>query len=1163
MAVLTRLYMSLSAFSFFLAFCSDSATSDRASLPKFAFSWLNDKDSFRAGDTAIIKIKVLENADKIDKNAFKLILTVNGKDGNSSYVSTVFSNFGGDLSDWKIFFTPIMVGLFNVIVKEEKYEVFDSSMHFQVEPGNMYPSVCVASWKGLKNEFDAGDKATLLILPKDAFGNNISAAKEVPDLHEFTVSILQENGSLASVTNITYIGWNEFSYIVIEFIVMKAGNLTLSIAGGNQTLNGSPLPFRVSPGPIDVSNCVAKWKFEPSAWQLYSKMELLIHQLDQYSNLVPGLYSFDAEVVERETKLSVPVADLHFEEVDAGIQLFSFSNLEPGNFLLTIYDMKHNKSISNMPYAYTVFVGYCDGVNSIVNGSGLNASVAGQMAEFTVYLIDKYQYPSPVEAERLQVQIMRENDSHNIWPIIYPLQNINGSRTAAGERQGGTSLIEIAPAPSVELANNFQSNGSSLLASTFQVIFTPDKSGSYEIYVYCGNILLNGGHPFKKGVREGEVNISVSGVRKFSPKVPKLLMNEIIVQLKDSFLNPVPSQQSRLKLEIASINSSGFSTWNFVDNNDGSYSGQYMAKEVGTYEVCASFDGNRFSPCPFGVNVYTSEYFPTAYNDTISIWEDESIAFDALANDYFAGDNASIVEFSKPDHGSLLLSETIFRYTPYRDYYGNDSFRYTISDVNGNLATASVYINVLSIPPQFVSFPSQLQATEDVLNPKFGGFSGFEIRYSDPMENISVNVSAHSGTILLSPMVMQFWQPIWSGLFINAGNEASKDLILEGSAEVINFALQSVQYLGNENFCGGDTIRVSTRNRNGINAVDVPVFVEPINDPPFIQVPDFIILRGNGDESLIFDKEKDKFHFFIGDPDLLTYPGAEALFGVTFSLEVNNGFLVTNLPAHLINTTELKLKNSYHWQPLQTFVTISKHFMVKASGIRFRGSVNDCNSIMQRLFYHEGEHGAVLTVTLNDMGNFGCYPDCADGLSVPLYTEATVNLIRRRPMSSLVAHALGSAIVIEFVILFSLGVALLYFTCKCAILLVHERRNHDTRASDLTSSQVSNKLTVQSSKNVTENPTYFPDCCSSSFLLGGQSSNFRQRFRSQSQIGEPSKAAYHSPRSSSDTQLHSVVPNLVPLSIEKEAKLKRSIKLCICVCILYTIFVLEDECFLK
>lgn len=74
----------------------------------------------------------------------------------------------------------------------------------------------------------------------------------------------------------------------------------------------------------------------------------------------------------------------------------------------------------------------------------------------------------------------------------------------------------------------------------------------------------------------------------------------------------------------------------------------------------------------------------------------------------------------QPDHGSLLQYGGLFRYTPYKGFFGNDSFNYTISDVNGNLATGAVHISVLSIPPQFVSFPSQLQAIEDMISPRFG-----------------------------------------------------------------------------------------------------------------------------------------------------------------------------------------------------------------------------------------------------------------------------------------------------------------------------------------------------------------------------------------------------------------------------------------------------------
>lgn len=112
----------------------------------------------------------------------------------------------------------------------------------------MYPSASVASWMNLMNEFDAGTKATVLILPKDAFGNNISSFSEERNLHNFTGSSLYVNGSIASVPNITFMGWNELGYILIDFIVVQAGDLFLRVVCDNETLNGSPLPFNVNPG---------------------------------------------------------------------------------------------------------------------------------------------------------------------------------------------------------------------------------------------------------------------------------------------------------------------------------------------------------------------------------------------------------------------------------------------------------------------------------------------------------------------------------------------------------------------------------------------------------------------------------------------------------------------------------------------------------------------------------------------------------------------------------------------------------------------------------------------------------------------------------------------------------------------------------------------------
>ena len=43
-----------------------------------------------------------------------------------------------------------------------------------------------------------------------------------------------------------------------------------------------------------------------------------------------------------------------------------------------------------------------------------------------MYLNDIYQYPSPVQANILQVVILRENDSYRIMPVVYAVLDSNG-----------------------------------------------------------------------------------------------------------------------------------------------------------------------------------------------------------------------------------------------------------------------------------------------------------------------------------------------------------------------------------------------------------------------------------------------------------------------------------------------------------------------------------------------------------------------------------------------------------------------------------------------------------------------------------------------------------------------------------------------------------------
>ncbi|XP_059280723.1 protein GAMETE EXPRESSED 2 isoform X1 [Lycium ferocissimum] len=1122
---------------FIISLTHQLSLSEDLAVPSFAFSWVDNNDKFVAGDVATIMVKVIGNFDPAKfKHPFNPNISVNDKMGNSSYISGVSSNFGGNFGDWRISFVPIMTGLFNVLITDDHFNVFDSSLHFQVTPGNIYPSASVVSWKNGVSEFVAGTKASLTILPKDAFGNNISSASEGLNSYNFTLSISTFNGSVANMLNFTNKGWDISGYLVVEFIVSTAGSFLLNIQGDNQTLRGCPLMFIVNPGSLDVSKCLLQWEVETKYFQIFSLMEGFIHQHDQYGNLVPGLYEFDVEVIENGTDLIIPVTDIQFKQVGLGIQLFSFSLTEPGDFKLMIYHKEHNNSISTMPFHFTVYIGYCDGMNSIVNGSGLNDSVAGEAARFSVFLKDAYLYPSVVELEILQVQVVNEFDSYHAQASIHPTKMVNGTLCGTNLNCGALNDVELGFTP---LADT-KLDPRNMRFSAFDVNYIPERSGIYEIRVFCGNIPLNGGHPFRKAVSAGKVNISLSGPVKFSPKVPKLTKNDITIQLMDSYFNPVLLQQSKLKLEIGSVNRSGFSTWTFIDNEDGTYSGSYLAKDVGTYELCASFDGMRFMPCPFGVNVYTSEYFPRVQNDSVWVWEDDSIAFDALENDYFAGHNITISEFSKPGHGSTLQYGHLFRYTPFKGFYGRDSFYYTICDVNGNIASGGVDISVLSIPPQFVSVPSKLLATEDVISPRFGGFSGLEIIYSDSTENISITFSAQSGIIFLSPLLMQFWQPTWSISSMSKEVGKTTELTLTGCLEEINFAIQSLQYFGNENFYGTDTIQVSTMNKNGKNELDIPILVEPINDPPLIDLPSFVIMDQGSEEVFIFTRGRNKSAVFVGDPDLLHYPGNASRFLVMFSVEVSSGFLSTKLPANLISTTELKLKTSYQWQPLQTFVTISEHFMVKAKGIRFRGTLEDCNSVLEQLLYHGDEHRAILIVTVNDMGNYGCYPDCTEMMSMPHLVEASVSLMRERPLSSLFAHAFGSAIIIEFILVLSLSVILLFFICKCSFVLINEKRRQASQEFELSNVQNSQEGTL--TEDLSDKMTRVRGCCSNFCMSNLQLSKFYPWSCLQLGIGRSPKPTNTSSKSSSD-QLEMTSPSgLSPSASAKDKQLSAQLE---------------------
>ncbi|EHJ09688.1 Ig-like domain-containing protein, partial [Crocosphaera watsonii] len=72
------------------------------------------------------------------------------------------------------------------------------------------------------------------------------------------------------------------------------------------------------------------------------------------------------------------------------------------------------------------------------------------------------------------------------------------------------------------------------------------------------------------------------------------------------------------------------------------------------------------------------------------------MSVDVLANDsdIDQGDVLSIDSFTTPGNGSVQEVEGELLYTPNADFFGTDTFTYTVTDSNGGFATATVTVEV-------------------------------------------------------------------------------------------------------------------------------------------------------------------------------------------------------------------------------------------------------------------------------------------------------------------------------------------------------------------------------------------------------------------------------------------------------------------------------------
>ncbi|KAL9670586.1 hypothetical protein QQ045_008139 [Rhodiola kirilowii] len=129
------------------------------------------------------------------------------------------------------------------------------------------------------------------------------------------------------------------------------------------------------------------------------------------------------------------------------------------------------------------------------------------------------------------------------------------------------------------------------------------------------------------------------------------------------------------------------------------------------------------------------------------------------------------------------------------------------------------------------------------------------------------------------------------------------------------------------------------------------------------------------------------------------------------------------------------------------FVVVSQHPILRSYKYHRECyfTVRSCSGGESQFSVEGGAHAAILTLTINDLGNYGCHEDCVEKLSKPLFSDATMKLVRRKPMSSLAANRS----------------VLLFYKCKCAKALSNERSinlSTQTSRSSGESQQLENKV---------------------------------------------------------------------------------------------------------
>ncbi|GLQ32120.1 tandem-95 repeat protein [Litoribrevibacter albus] len=376
----------------------------------------------------------------------------------------------------------------------------------------------------------------------------------------------------------------------------------------------------------------------------------------------------------------------------------------------------------------------------------------------------------------------------------------------------------------------------------------------------------------------------------------------------------------------------------------------------------ADTQGNTSASTTVSITVTAVNDAPVAVADTATVTEDSSVVIDVLSNDTDVDganeiNSASLAVSSQPSNGSVVVANNKVTYTPASDYYGSDTFEYTVNDNTGAVSsTGTVTINVSGINDAPTVVADTVQTDEDTAvsiavldndsdsdgtidvstiavvvdpsngtvtalsdgsftympNADYNGSDSFTYTVKDDQDavssqaTVSITVNAVNDAPVAGNDVAVLQED--SNIDINvAGNDSDVDSTLDLSS--LTVSVQPTQgtvtlvnnmfrYTPNQNFDGSDSFSYTIDDAEGntSNVASVAITVQSVNDEPLANNDDVTTDEDTPVDISILANDQD----IDGTLDATSVVTAQPSNG---SIQVNNG-VVTYTPAENFSGTD-------------------------------------------------------------------------------------------------------------------------------------------------------------------------------------------------------------------------------------------------------------------